>query len=189
MKESAWRNFWGTFWTEGRAVEAFDACFLLSAMLTFLSTRHWKAFCSLLAYTNAACTYADGRKARSNPKDRPCLPDILVTFFPRTLLFTLLMLKVGRKGTEAKSQFCFCSDGSASGAALPAGKDLSVPLAVDVSRPLCKHSSLCTAESQSHLKWESSVLSEEEQGRWASTAPLNLSERTKSIFSKVTALH
>lgn len=117
-------------------MEAFDACFLLSAIRTFLLTRHWKAFCSLLAYTNAACTYADGRKARSNPKGCPCLPDILVTFFPRTLLvFTSLMLKVGRKGTGAKSQFYFCSDGSASKVALPAGKALSVPLAVDVSRP------------------------------------------------------
>ena len=56
--------------------------------------------------------------------------------FPRTLLvFTSLVPKPESKGNEAKSEVCFCKDGSAYRVALPAGKDLRAPPAIGVPRP------------------------------------------------------
>lgn len=129
-------------------MEAFNARFLLSAILTFLSTRHWKAFCSLLAYTNAACTYAD-----------VLVPKAVLVTFPLEYCWCSPRWCWRQAGKELKLipvlplQWWFSPR-----VAPAAGKDLSVLLAVDVSRPLCKHSSLCTAESRSHVKWGSSVL-------------------------------
>lgn len=116
----------------------FSCMFPLRAVLAYLRSRYWKAFCFLLAHMNVVCTYADGRKACSDLKGHPCLPAVLLTFFPRTLLvFTSLLLKPGTKGNEAKSKFCFCNDGSASRVALPAGKKTWVCLLLEMFPGLC----------------------------------------------------
>lgn len=78
--------------------------------------------CVFCLLTNVVCTYAAGGKACSGP----CCP-LFFWHIPQNtgvLVFTSLMLKPGLKGNEAKSEVCFCKDGSASRVALPAGKDL-----------------------------------------------------------------